>query len=300
MKKIFLKSVIITRIYDKIREVYYKHLISDEENLKKQFRDKLGRDLNLKNPENFNEKLQWLKLNIYDSRATKYADKYEVREIIAKKIGEKYLNELIGVYNSVEEIDIDKLPNRFVLKGTHGSGYNIICRNKEDMDWKKEFRKMKRWMNNNYFWRKREWVYKNIKPRIICEKYLEDETGQLKDYKIMCFNGEPRIIQVMSERTDTGFFVNHFDLDWNKIDIPRKTIKENHKQIKKPECLEEMIEISKKLSENFPFVRIDLYEVDGQIYFGECTFFPVSGYMDFENEKDDELLGSWIELPYEK
>ena len=203
----------IVRTYDKFKEFYYRHVISDEELIRKKFKKRLGREVDLENPIKFNDKLQWLKLNWHDPVATKCADKYEVREIIKEKIGEEYLNELIGVYESVDEINIDELPEKFVLKGTHGSGFNIICKDKNELNWDLEFKKMRRWLKNNYYLSNREWVYRDIKPRIICEKYLEEfETGELRDYKIFCFNGEPKVIEVDFDR-----FKNHkrnfYDLD---------------------------------------------------------------------------------------
>lgn len=160
----------------------------------------MGSEVNFKNPKMFNGKLQWFKLNWYDPLATKCADKYEVRKFVADRIGEEYLNELYEVYESVDEIDIDKLPKPFVLKGTHGSGFNIICKDKYKMDWDTEFKKMRRWLKTNYYWGNCEWVYKNIKPRIVCEKYMSTDDGKLlKDYKFFCFDGEPEFVSVTSD-----------------------------------------------------------------------------------------------------
>src|SRR5699024_5072395 len=164
-------------VYDEMRNLLNRRL-TDEKLIKKQFKKRVGRELNLNEPHKYNDKLQWLKLNWYDPLATKCADKYKVREYIESKIGGRYLNKLINVYDTIEDIDIEKLPNSFVLKGTHGSGYNIICENKNDMNWKKEYNKMKGWMRNNYYWSKREWVYKDIKPRIICEEFMRDKSGK--------------------------------------------------------------------------------------------------------------------------
>src|SRR5699024_9627226 len=152
--------------------------------------------------------------------------------------------------------------------------------------------------NENYYFHGREWPYKDIKPRIICEEYMVDEsqTG-LKDYKIMCFNGKPKIIQVISDRKDGGYLLNHFDLHWNKLRIERNNFQESPIDIERPDCLKEMIEISKILSKDIPFVRIDLYSVEEKVLFGELTFFPVSGFMDFKDKKLDLLIGSWIQLP---
>ena len=258
----------------------------------------MGKKLNLSNPKKFNEKLQWLKLYDRNPKYTNLTDKFKVRKYISKTIGQEYLIPLLGVYNSYDEIDFNKLPNEFVLKPNHTSGDIFICKDKSKIDYGKLEKEVNNWLKKNYYWTSREWIYKNIKPRIICEKYMVDESGtELKDYKFMCFNGEPRIIQVMSGRNNGSYNINHFDLEWNKIEIPRKGHKESAKIIKKPENLERMISISKELSNSISFVRIDFYNIEGRIYFGEITLFPASGYVGFGDEKDDYLLGSWLELP---
>src|SRR5699024_128742 len=289
------QSYSLIYLYDFFKEIYYKYFISDEKLIKKRFRKRLGREVNLKNPKKFNDKLQWLKLYWRDPLATKCADKYKVREYIKEKIGEKYLNELIAVYNSVDEIDIDKLPKSFVLKGTHGSGYNIICKNKDKMDLEKEFKKMRRWMWTNYHWSKREWVYKDIKPRIICEKYMEDESGELRDYKIFCFHGEPKIIEV-----DINRFTDHkrniYDLNWNLLDVEIEYPSEPNTIIQRPETLNEMLELSRILSKDFPHVRVDFYNVNGEIIFGELTFFHESGMGKFNPSEYELELGRYLDL----
>ena len=240
---------------------------------------------------------QWLKLNWKDPLATKCADKYLVREIVKEKIGEEYLNDLIGVYDSVDEIDIDKLPSKFVLKGTHGSGFNIICKDKTKMNWKEEFKKMERWLKRNYYLKKREWVYKDIKPRIICEKYLEEkEAGELKDYKVFCFDGEPKLIQVDFDR-----FKEHkrnlYTLDWEFIDAEIKYHSDKTVIIRKPKILQEMLELSKVLSHGFPHVRVDFYYCENKIIFGELTFFHGSGMELFSPDHFELKLGSFLKLP---
>lgn len=272
--------------------------IPDEKYLKLKFKHILGAELNLDRPLTFNEKLQWLKLYDRNPLYTQLVDKYKIREYIAKTIGEQYLIPLLGVYNHFEDIDFKKLPNQFVLKPNHTSGNIYICEDKTQIIFEDLKKEINLWLKRNYFWVHREWPYKNIKPRIICEKYLVDEYGKdLKDYKIMCFNGEPKIIQVMSERNNGRFLVNHFDLDWNELNIPRKSILRNPNIPKKPKDLKDMIEISKVLSKDIPFVRVDLYKTTYGLLFGEMTFFPVSGFMDFKKKKDDKFLGDWIDLP---
>lgn len=294
-KNIVKKNELIYNFCSDIKFHYNKLFVSDEKFIKKNFKKKFNKNINLENPITFNEKIQWLKLNWRDDIASKCADKYSVREIIKNTIGEEFLNELYGVYDDVDEIDIDKLPEKFVLKGTHGSGFNIICKNKYDIDWDKEKKIMKKWLKTNYYFRGREWVYKNIKPRIICEKYLEGENGEPPiDYKFMCFNGEPKFSFVCLERFDE-LKIDFYDNNWNKMKFSRKYPNSDY-EIPKPKLYDEMIEISKTLSKKFPFVRVDLYEVNGKIYFGELTFFPGNGMEEFSPNEYDEIVGKYIKL----
>jgi hypothetical protein len=299
IKNYLKKNQLIMSIYDRIREMYFKYCISDEDLIKKQFKKKVGREVNLKNPIKFNDKLQWLKLNWYDFLAVKCSDKYRVRDYVGKKIGEKYLNELYGVYNSVEEINFDKLPKSFVLKATHGSGYNIICKNKNELNLIKETKKMKRWLKINYFWQSREWVYKDIKPRIIAEKYLKDRNSKPpNDYKIFCFNGEPKLIQV-----DFNKFIPikrnlyEYDLGWKFIDAEIEFQNNPGVDITNLKNFKEMLELSKILSNDFPHVRVDFYNIDGKIYFGELTFFHGNGMRSSRPEKLKMKMGNWLKLP---
>lgn len=285
------------RLEDTARHLSHKYLYTDESFIRKRFERRLGRELNLENPVKYNDKLQWLKLNWYDPLATKAADKYGAREFVTEKIGSEYLNKMYGVYESVDEINLDELPQSFVLKGTHGSGYNIICKDKNKMDWKTEFEKMDRWMHINYFWQNREWVYKDIQPRIISENFLEDsETDDLRDYKIFCFNGEPKLVQVHLDRF-SRHKRNLYDINWNFIDVENANPNAKDIEIKEPKNLDEMIRLSKILSEGFPHVRVDFYEVNEKIYFGELTFFHGSGVEWFSPEEFEVTMGNWLELP---
>jgi hypothetical protein len=298
-KEIFKKNESIVKTYDKFKEFYYRHIISDEQLIRKRFKKRLGREVDLENPIKFNDKLQWLKLNWHDAIATKCADKYEVREIVKEKIGEEYLNEIIGVYESVDEINIDELPKKFVLKGTHGSGFNIICKDKSKMNWDEEFKKMRRWLRTNYYLQNREWVYKDIKPRIICEKYLTDGESQnsLIDYKFFCFNGEPTYCQVIRGRGENET-IDFYDTEWNHMtfnglrELPMSTTK-----YEKPKKYEKMIALAKELAGDFPFVRVDFYYVQDEIIFGELTFFPLSGMGKFTPDEWDFKLGELLKLP---
>jgi hypothetical protein len=277
-------------------------IIPDSIYLKIKFRLKMMEKLNLNNPKTFNEKLQWLKLNDRKPEYKNMVDKYEVRKYIADKIGEEYLIPLLGVWDKFEDIDFEQLPNQFVLKPNHTSGNVFICKDKSKINYEKLKKEINSWLNRKYYWVHREWPYKNIKPRIICEKYMVDESGvELKDYKFFCFNGEPKIIQVISERKNGQYYINHFDLEWNRVEIRRKNHKENKTLFsKKPNELEKMITISKELCKSMLFARIDLYATEKGVYFGEITFFPASGYMGFEDERANYLLGSWIRLPIDE
>jgi len=256
-----------------------------------------NKKIDFKNPKTFNEKLQWLKLYNHNPQYTQLVDKFEVREYIKKEIGEKYLIPIYGVWEKFEDIDFNSLPNQFVLKCTHDSGSVVICKDKETLnirDIKSEFNKA---LKKNFYYSSREWPYKNIKPRIICEELLVDELqGELIDYKIMCFNGEPRCLFLCLERrSDDGLKVDFYDLDWNPLPFERHYPRSNQ-TIQKPTCLDEMLELSKTLSKGIPFVRVDFYIVNDQIKFGELTFFPGSGMEEFTPESYDCLLGSWLDL----
>ncbi len=269
----------------------------DEVYLKILYRARMGKKLNIINPKTFNEKLQWLKLYDRDPLYTNLVDKYEVRKYIAEAIGEEYLVPLIGVWNSFDEIDFSKLPNKFVLKCTHDSGGVIICKDKSKLKINSVIKSINRKLKRNYYYYGREWPYKNIKPRIIAEKFMGEWNKDLKDYKFFCFNGEPKLILVCSERyRDTGLKETFFDTAWNITNIKRP----GHSRdinIHKPTKLDEMLSLSKKLSEGKSFIRVDFYEINGQVYFGELTFYPASGFTGFKPEKYDEILGGWIEIP---
>lgn len=271
------------------------NFMSDSKYLRLLFRAEMGYKLDLNNPKTYNEKLQWLKLYDRNPIYTKFVDKYEVREYIKEKIGEEYLIPLIFVYDDVDEIDWDVLPNQFVLKCTHGSGSNIVCRDKEKLDIKGSKKKLNKWMKKNWYWFGREWVYKELKPRIICEKYFVDDTKKgLKDYKFYCFDGEPKAMMVATERgIDTRF--DFFDMEFNHLPFEQGA-KNSEKEIKKPQTFEEMKELAKKLSRGISHVRVDFYESDKKVYFGELTFFDSSGLAKFEPKEYDYIFGSWVDL----
>ena len=258
----------------------------------------LGYWLDFKNPKTFNEKLNWLKL--YDRKPlyTQLADKYAVREYIAGKIGEEYLIPLVGgPWDSVEQIDLDALPEQFVLKTTHDSGGVVICRDKQSFDFEAAKRKLAPRLSKNYFWGNREWPYKDIKPRIIAEKYMEDESSpNLPVYKIFCFNGKPRIFQTIQNDKRPDETIDYFDADWNLLEL-RQNFPNSPQPVTRPDCLEEMLNLAEKLSAGQAFLRTDLYSINGKVYFSEITFYSDAGLAYFEPAHWDKTLGSWIELP---
>lgn len=273
-------------------------LIPDKMFIKLSYWSHFCKWINLDNPVTFNEKLQWLKLNHKKAKYCDYADKFTVRNYIKDVIGEQYLVPMIGVYDTVSDIEWDMLPDKYVLKCTHASGRNIICSDKLALDIENAKRKLKVWMKSNFFWHGREWVYKTIKPRIVAEQYLENPTcDELIDYKFMCFNGEPKCLFLCLDRqSNESLKVDFYDMEWNPMPFERH-YKRSGRQIPRPKCFDEMAKLARKLSEGIPFVRVDFYEVNGQVYFGELTFFPGNGMEEFTPEYYDELLGSWIALP---
>ncbi len=274
------------------------HIIPDALYLKLRYYAQFHKKLNLKNPRTFNEKIQWLKL--YDRRPeySMMVDKYEVKKYIADTIGEEYIIPTLNVWNSFDEIDFDTLPNQFVLKCTHDSGGLVICTDKATFDKEAAKKKIEASMKAQYFYHGREWSYKSVKPRIIAEQYIEDETTKdLRDYKFFCFNGFPKCSLVCSGRNSKkGLHITFFDLDWNimPVECQSPSVKEGLPQ---PKNYKKMLKLAQKLSESIPFVRVDFYEINNNIYFGELTFYPCSGLVAFEPHEWDEKLGDWIKLP---
>ena len=273
--------------------------IDDKEYLEKLFRASMDYDLDLQNPKTFNEKLQWLKLYDRKPEYTIIVDKYKVRDYIADKIGEEYLIPLLGVWDDPDDIDFDSLPNKFVLKCNHDSGGLSICSDKNTFDVNIAKIKLKKSLKTNYYYSGREWPYKNVPRKIIAEKYMVDDSNsnEFTDYKFFCFNGYVDCVMVCLDRNsgDTKFYF--FDKDW-KLKRLNKRGKEAPKgfTIPEPECIDEMFDIASKLSEGFPFVRIDLYQSYGKVYFGEMTFYPDSGFDNNITREADLYLGSLINL----
>ena len=272
-------------------------ITDDETFIRLKWKLRMDYPLNLDNPQTFNEKLQWLKLHDRKPIYTTMVDKYEAKKYVADIIGEEYIIPTLAVYDRVEDIDFDKLPNQFVLKCTHDSGGLVICRDKSQLDKTAAIKKLQKCLKRTYFWQNREWPYKNVKPRIIAEQYMEDESGwQLKDYKIFCFNGEPKFIEVDYDRY-VGHKLNVYDLNWNFIDFYMTSPNDKDVKIARPEKLETMLEFARKLSREIPLIRVDFYSIKNKVYFGELTLSPGSGMIDFHPKKYDQILGEMLKLP---
>lgn len=269
--------------------------MSDEKYLKMMFRHRLGYELNLERPQTFNEKLQWLKLNDRNPLYTKMVDKYEVRKYISKTIGEEYLIPLIGVWDKFEDIEFSKLPNQFVLKCTHDSGSVFICTDKSKFNIEEVKIKINKALKRNYYYYAREWPYKNVKPRIICEKFISDKDTTPDDYKVLCFNGKAKLIGVHIDRFG-NYCLDNYDREWNKTTIG-KDGPMSDKIYEKPKQFENMIKLTEKLAVDISHVRIDWFIIKNKLYFGEITLYEAAGFDHFDNKEDDYFLGSWIKLP---
>ena len=270
--------------------------LADEAYIKMKFRYKMGYSLNLDNPQTFNEKLQWLKLHNHKDIYTTMVDKYEAKNYVANIIGEKYIIPTLGVWNTFDDIDFSKLPKKFVLKCTHNSGRVVICKDKSFFDYSGAKKTLNKALMENFYLSGREWPYKNVKPRIIAEKYMEDESGyELKDYKVFNFGGEPHIIQVDFDRFK-GHKKNLYTTDWDFIEASINFPNEPNRIIERPKALNQMLDLARVLVKDIPFVRTDFYSIDNRLYFGEITFYPGSGYMTFSPEEFDRQLGDLIPL----
>lgn len=277
--------------------LHFLRFIPDQLMIKLQYKIKLGRKLNLKSPKRFTEKLQWYKLHYRMPVMTQCADKYGVREYVQSKNLGYILNKLYAVYDSPEEINFNSLPNKFVIKTTNGSGTNYFCKDKYNFPLENVKKSLRFWLDRDIYSSGREWSYKNVIPRIIVEELLEDDDNQfegINDYKILCFNGKAEYIVLDVDR-HVDHKRNIYDVNWNFIDV--NTDYQNFGDtISKPDGLDEMLEIANILAEDFPFVRVDLYWVNGKVYFGELTFYPWTGYVQFKPDEFDFILGEKFNL----
>lgn len=301
-----IKKLFHSLLYDrnKIKLVLlYKSscFYSDEKFLRKLYKLRMGKKLNFDNPQTFCEKLQWLKLYNRKPEYTQMVDKYAVKEYVANIIGEEYIIPTIGVWDRVDDIDFDKLPDQFVLKTTHGGGSTgvVICKDKSSFDRTTAKNRINKSLKQNIYTHLREWPYKDVKPRIIAEKFVEAVGhSDLPDYKFYCFNGEPIYCQVIRDR-NTKETIDFYDMEWNHMPfVGLNPIAENGATpVVRPLKLDDMITVCQKLSKGIPFSRIDLYVVNEKVYFGEITFFPASGIGVFSPNEWDYILGDLIELP---
>ena len=259
----------------------------------------MAKELDLVEPKTLNEKLQWLKLHDHRPEYTMMVDKFGVRDYIQKVMGEEYLIPLLGVWESVDDIDFSALPDQFVLKCNHNSGLGMcICKDKSKLDVNKVKRELQKGMEQDYYLTGREWPYKNVQRKIIAEKFMKDiENDDLVDYKIHNFNGEPKFVLVCRDRfKNTGLTEDFYSIEWKKMDVKRPGIPNAKAILPRPEMLEKMLEFSRILAKDIPFLRTDFYVINQKIYFGELTFFPASGMVKFEPEKWDEEFGKWLEV----
>jgi len=284
-------SILATK-YDRL------HWMRDETLLKLVFRGLRGRKLDLVNPRTFNEKLQWLKLYDRQPEYTDMVDKYNVRSLVARTIGEEYLISLLGKWDSFDDIDFSNLPNQFVLKCTHDSGSVLICKDKSTFDFENAKKRFEFFLKRKPFYYGREWPYKNITPKIIAESFMKDEfESELIDYKLMCFNGKVKCIFVCSDRfSKEGLHITILDRNWNVLPV-RRPSHPPKESVPKPLNYSKMVEFAEKFSKEKSFLRVDFYEINQQLYFGELTFYPSSGFERFEPEEWDRKFGDMLTLP---
>ena len=298
----------VEKVFKFLTDKNYRFLVSagrgwlgnlcPERFLKQMYLIKMGRELNLEHPTTYTEKLQWLKLYDHRPEYTTMVDKHDVKQYVAQCIGEQYVIPMLGVWESADDIDFDVLPEKFVLKTTHESGALVICKDKNALDIKATRKKLNYFLKRRYYDCNREWPYKNVKPRIIAEVYMEDSTyKELRDYKFFTFGGEPKVLYIAQGRgRGEPTVADFFDMDFKHLPF---TIDHDMAQTPplQPKCFEEMKRLAAILSQGTPQLRVDFYEVDGKVYFGEMTFFHCSGFEDFHPEEWNRIFGDWVVLP---
>ncbi|WP_445384802.1 ATP-grasp fold amidoligase family protein [Robiginitalea sp. IMCC44478] len=296
-KKKIDESIILSELFRLFMKLQYL-FVSDKKYIANTFRKRFKKELNWRNPSTYQEKLQWLKMYHRNDLQTKCADKVAVRDFVKKVIGEEYLIPQPLVLENGKDLVPEILPDRpFIVKCNHNSAAYTIVKNKFKINWGKERKKFNNLLKQNYYYQSREWQYKNIPPRIIIEELLVDEEGNIPlDYKFYCFNGKPKIIHV-SVKKNQDHYVLFFDLNWNKLPLKYADYSnEGPFSLQKPVKLTEMINLSEKLSAHNPFVRIDFYQPNKKIFFGEITYHPSSGLLHYEPEEFNQIMGDWIDL----
>lgn len=273
-------------------------LCSDKMYMKiKWFARRMPYKLNLKNPQTFNEKLQWIKLYDRNPLYTKLVDKYRVKDYVTEKVGAEYVIPVLSAWDTVEDIDWEKLPNQFVLKVNHDCGGQIICKDKSKLNKEDAIGRLQKAFARNYYYEGREWPYKNVEPKVFAEAYMEDEYGELRDYKFFCFNGQVKAMFIATDRSkETETCFDFFDANFNHL--PFTQGHPNAKELPaKPKGFDVMVKLAAELSKDIPEVRVDFYDVNGHVYFGEFTFFHFGGMVKFNPVEWDYTFGSWIKLP---
>lgn len=272
--------------------------VPDEMHLKLMYRARMGIELDLENPTTFNEKLQWLKLHDRNPLYTTLVDKYRVKQWVAERIGDQYVTPTYAAWDCAEDIDITYLPERFVLKTNNDSGGVAICRDRAEFDLAAAKAKLSKSLRRNYYWRTREWPYKDVRPIVFAEEYLEadDDSVGIPDYKIFCFDGEPKSLYVATGRANGDTKFDFYDIDFEHLPVENGHPNADAAP-ERPDCYEEMLKLARALSSGMSHVRVDFYDLKGSPRFGEMTFFHMGGFAPFEPPKYDELFGSWIKLP---
>ena len=277
------------------------NVLSDKAYVKLLYRLRFNKPLNLKNPKTFNEKMQWLKVYDKNPLYTKMVDKYLVKAYVADQIGEEYIIPTLGVWDSFDDIDFNMLPEQFVIKCTHDSGGLVICRDKSKLDKEAVRKKIEKSLKTNYYWHGREWPYKNVPRRVMAETYMQDgDTEYLPVYKFFCFDGKAKIVQTIQNDKMPNETIDYFDREWNLLDLKQKYPNSTN-PLSKPALFDKMLEIADTLAKaKKSFIRVDLYFINGRIYFSEFTFFSDSGTAAFCPDSWDSVLGDMIALPPKK
>lgn len=296
IKKIKNPSSLLVRLRWELTKRGYYNSWSDEKYLLHKYKIKFKRKLDLNNPKLFTEKLQWLKINDRKSLYTQMVDKYEAKKYIKDIVGDKYNVPTYGIYEKFSDINFDEIPDKFVMKCTHNSGGTVICTNKNEFKKEEANKKISKNLEYSHYYSGREWPYKNVKPRIIIEKLLQnDDKSEVVEYNFFCFNGEPKLVMTCSGDKRIKRYNDFYDMNFKKIEL--KCEYDNSDVIyQKPKQFDKMVELSKKLSAKIPHLRVDLYVCNDKIYVGELTFYHWSGFCKFEPEEWDRKMGEWLDL----